>query len=71
YRSAHKQRQPAKCLFILGNTAQWELRPSTDLLPHPRSLKSGKYIQYSRTFQTFAWGKISRRKLLPHYTVLP
>ena len=28
------QRQPAKCLFILGNTAQWELRPSTDLLPH-------------------------------------
>ncbi|MCI5484764.1 MAG: hypothetical protein MR426_06850, partial [Clostridiales bacterium] len=47
------------------------LRPSTDLLPHPRSLKSGKYIQYSRTFQTFAWGKISRRKLLPHYAVLP
>ena len=57
--------------FTYGNTAQWELRASTDLLPQSCSMKNGKYIQYSRIFQTFAWGKISRRISLPHYAVLP
>ena len=54
-----------------GNTAQWELRASADLLPQSCSMKNGKYIQYSRIFQTFAWVKISRRISLPHYAVLP
>ena len=38
----------------LGNTAQWELRASADLLPQSCSMKNGKYIQYSRIFHTFA-----------------
>ena len=57
--------------LIKGNTAQWVLRASTDLLPQSRSMKNGKYIQYSRIFHTFAWNKISRRISLPHYAVLP
>ena len=55
----------------LGNTAKWELRASADLLPQSRSMKNGKYIQYSRIFHTFARVKISRRISLPHYAVLP
>ena len=36
----------------------------------PKILGSGKYIQYSRIFHTFACAKISRRISLPHYAVL-
>ena len=54
-----------------GNTAQWVLRTSADLLPRSCSMKNGKYIQYSRIFHTFARVKISRRISLPHYAVLP
>ena len=32
---------------------------------------NGKCIQHSRIFHTFAWIKISCRKALPHYAVLP
>ena len=56
---------------IYGNTAQWELRASADLLPQSCSMKNGKYTQYSRIFHTFAWVKISRRISLSHDTVLP
>ena len=91
-----------RSLLNLGNTAQWELRFSADLLPlvgipdtmlhfpqaensdcvriPPLPIKgvalygdpgNGKYTKYSRIFHTFAWAKISRRKSLPHYAVLP
>ena len=42
-----------------------------DLLPHPRSVENGKYIQYSSIFNTFGWNKISRHLLLPIYSELP
>ena len=32
---------------------------------------NGKYTKYSRIFHTFAWNKISRRKSLSHYAILP
>ena len=54
-----------------GNTAQWELQASADLLPQLCSMKNGKYIQYSHIFHTFDCVKISRRISLPHYAVLP
>ena len=57
--------------FALGNTVQWGLRASVDLLPQSCSMKNGKYIQYSRIFHTFACVKISHRFSLPHYAVLP
>ena len=57
--------------YISGNTAQWELRASADLLPQLCSMKNGKYIQYSRIFHTFARVKISRRISLPYYAVMP
>ena len=57
--------------FALGNTVQWGLRASVDLLPQSCSMKNGKYIQYSRIFHTFACVKISHRISLPHYAVLP
>ena len=68
------QNPPLDCIqrrILLGNTAQWELRASADLLPQSRSMKNGKYIQYSRIFHAFACAKISRRISLPHYAVLP
>ncbi len=58
-------------MLTLGITAQWALRASADLLPQSRSMKNGKYIQYSRIFHTFACAKISRRISLPHYVVMP
>ena len=56
---------------IYGNTAQWELRASADLLPQSCSMKNGKYTKHSRIFHTFVWVKISRRISLSHYAVLP
>ena len=49
----------------LGNTAQWALRGSADLLPQSSSPKNGKYIQYFRIFRTFACVKISRQSPCP------
>ena len=43
------------CGIALGNTAQWRLRLSPNLLPQLCSVKKGKYIQYSR-FSTLSLG---------------
>lgn len=51
----------------LNNSSAAEQRIS----PQPCSLKSGKDIQYSRTFQTFVCGKIFCCQLFPHYSELP
>ena len=42
-----------------GSTAQLRLRVSAVFLPHFRSSKNGKYIQYSSIFGTLNWGKNS------------
>ena len=42
-----------------GSTAQLRLRVSAAFLPHFRSSKNGKYIQYSSIFGTLNWGKNS------------
>ena len=44
---------------VKGNTAQLRLRVSAAFLPHFRSSKNGKYIQYSSIFGTLNWGKNS------------
>ena len=44
---------------VYGNTAQLRLRFSAAFLPHFRSSKNGKYIQYSSIFGTLNWGKNS------------
>jgi len=57
--------------FFKGTTEQINCGWMPNLLPHPSRVKSGKYIQYSATFNPFGWNKILRHQLLPIYSEVP